>query len=58
MTKHISKPFVFLCFKCFCKDKSSHALMKLCWAPETAKEMGRGGVPLRTAKGKEIFPID
>ena len=32
--------------------------MKLCWAPETAKEMGRGGVPLRTAKGKEIFPID
>lgn len=55
MTKHVGTPFLFLCFKCFCKDKSSHALMKFCWAPEMAREMRRRGVSLRTSKGRKDY---
>lgn len=55
MTKPVGRTFLVLCFKCFCKDKSSPALMKFCWAPEMAREMGRRGVSLRTSKGREDY---
>ena len=54
-TKPVGRTFLVLCFKCFCKDKSSPALMKFCWAPEMAREMGRRGVSLRTSKGREDY---